>query len=105
MGELNGKQREIKTLKRELESKEDDLGETTRLRNAVARENKRVQEDIVTMTAENQVITLTYIGCMKPPNIIAFYHFVFKCYTRPGSEIRNLNLISHFSLYAERSEA
>ena len=49
------KQREIKTLKRDLDRKDDDLGETSRLRDAVSRENKRVQEDLVTMTAENQV--------------------------------------------------
>lgn len=55
LGEVNQKQREIKTLKRDLERKEDDLGETTRIRDAIARENKRVQEDLVTMTAENQV--------------------------------------------------
>jgi uncharacterized protein YwgA len=55
LGEGNQKQREIKTLKRDLDRKDDDLGETTRLRDAVARENKRVQEDLVTMTAENQV--------------------------------------------------
>ena len=54
LGEVNQKQRETKLLKRDLENKEDDLGETTRLRNAVTRENKRVQEDLVTMTAENQ---------------------------------------------------
>ena len=38
-----------------MDRKDDDLGETTRLRDAVTRENKRVQEDLVTMTAENQV--------------------------------------------------
>jgi uncharacterized protein YwgA len=55
LSEGNQKQREIKTLKRDLDKKDDDLGETSRLRDAVARENKRVQEDLVTMTSENQV--------------------------------------------------
>ena len=61
------KQREIKTLKRDLDRKDDDLGETSRLRDAVARENKRVQEDLVTMTGENQVGKMfMYIFCGRP---------------------------------------
>ncbi|XP_028406798.1 centrosomal protein of 135 kDa-like isoform X2 [Dendronephthya gigantea] len=56
LSEVDQKQREIKTLKRDMDRKDDDLGETTRLRDAVSRENKRVQEDLVTMTAENQAV-------------------------------------------------
>lgn len=55
LNEGDHKQREIKALRRDLDKKDDDLGETTRLHDAVARENKRVQDDLVTMTSENQV--------------------------------------------------
>lgn len=49
------KDREMKSLKRQLESRDDELAEMTRGREAALRENRRLQEDINAMTEENQV--------------------------------------------------
>lgn len=45
----------MKSLKRQLESRDDELAEMTRGREAALRENRRLQEDINAMTEENQV--------------------------------------------------
>jgi len=49
------KDREMKSLKRQIESRDDELAEMTRGREAALRENRRLQEDIDAMTEENQV--------------------------------------------------
>ena len=53
--ELGSKDREVRSLRRQLDSSRDELTETVRGRDATMRENRRIQEDLATMTRENQV--------------------------------------------------
>ncbi|XP_071786802.1 centrosomal protein of 135 kDa-like isoform X1 [Asterias amurensis] len=54
--ELGSKDREVRSLRRQLDSSRDELTETVRGRDATMRENRRIQEDLATMTRENQTI-------------------------------------------------
>ena len=53
--ELGSKDREVKSLRRQLDATREELTECTRDRDACVRENRRLQEDLATMTRENQV--------------------------------------------------
>lgn len=50
------KEREIKSIKRQLETASEDLSEASRAKELAVRENKHLQEDLTVMTSENQVI-------------------------------------------------
>ena len=52
---INMKEREMKSLKRQLDGTSEDLGETSRAREIALRENRRLQDDLSVMTRENQV--------------------------------------------------
>ena len=49
------KDREIKSLRRQVESGQEDLSETSRGRDIAMQENRRLQDDLAVMTRENQV--------------------------------------------------
>ena len=49
------KDREILSLRRQLDSTSNELTDTSRSREVALRENKRLQDDLATMTRENQV--------------------------------------------------
>ena len=49
------KEREIKSLRRQLDSRDDELAEMTRGREVALKENRRLQTDLNTMTEEHQV--------------------------------------------------
>ena len=49
------KDREIKSLRRQLDSRDEELAEMTRGREVALKENRRLQADLNTMTEENQV--------------------------------------------------
>ena len=55
MDSLVGKDREIVSLKRQLDATVDELKESSRGREVALRENRRLQDDLATMTRENQV--------------------------------------------------
>ena len=48
------KDREVLSLRRQLDSISEELTETGRAREVMLRENRRLQDDLVTMTRENQ---------------------------------------------------
>ena len=50
------KDREVKSLRRQLDSRDEELAEMTRGREMALRENRRLQSDLGTMTEENQSI-------------------------------------------------
>ncbi|KAL4230126.1 hypothetical protein ACF0H5_010511 [Mactra antiquata] len=52
----NMKDRELKSLKRQLDSTSDDLNENSRGKEVALRENRRLQDDLSVMTRENQKI-------------------------------------------------
>lgn len=49
------KDRENKSLRRQLEGTAEDLAEAMRSRDVAVRENRRLQDDLTVMTRENQV--------------------------------------------------
>ena len=55
MDSLVGKDREIVSLKRQLDATVDELTESSRGREVALRENRRLQDDLATITRENQV--------------------------------------------------
>lgn len=52
---LTMKDRELKSMRRQLDSLSEDLTETSRTRDVMGRENRRLQDDLAVMTKENQV--------------------------------------------------
>lgn len=52
---INMKDRELKSLRRQLDSTSDDLSENSRGKEVALRENRRLQDDLSVMTRENQV--------------------------------------------------
>ena len=52
---INMKEREMKSLKRQLDGTSEDLNETSRAKEVALRENRRLQDDLAVMTRENQV--------------------------------------------------
>ena len=52
---MNAKDREIASLRRQIDSTSEELTEVGRGREVALRENRRLQEDLNTMTRENQV--------------------------------------------------
>jgi len=49
------KERELKSLRRQLDSTSEDLNENSRGKEVALRENRRLQDDLAVMTRENQV--------------------------------------------------
>ena len=49
------KDRELKSLRRQLDGTSEDLSETSRSKEIALRENRRLQDDLSVMTRENQV--------------------------------------------------
>lgn len=71
---INMKDRELKSLRRQLDSTSEDLNENSRAKEVALRENRRLQDDLAVMTRENQV------SKMSPLKIVVLY---FTCvYTR-----------------------
>ncbi|XP_015684919.1 centrosomal protein of 135 kDa, partial [Protobothrops mucrosquamatus] len=54
---LNGKDRELASLHRQFDAIHSELGETGRIKEMALKENRRLQDDLATMTRENQVIS------------------------------------------------
>uniref|UniRef100_A0A670YCB8 Centrosomal protein 135 n=1 Tax=Pseudonaja textilis TaxID=8673 RepID=A0A670YCB8_PSETE len=54
---LNGKDRELASLHRQFDGVHSELGETVRVKEMALKENRRLQDDLATMTRENQVIS------------------------------------------------
>lgn len=52
---LNNREREITSLRRQMDAAHDELAEVGRSREIALRENRRLQDDLATMTRENQV--------------------------------------------------
>ncbi len=52
---LTSKDREVASLRRQVDATSDELTETGRQREVALRENRRLQDDLATMTRENQV--------------------------------------------------
>lgn len=52
---LSLKDREVKSLRRQLDGTNEDLQETSRSRDIAMRENRRLQDDLTVMSKENQV--------------------------------------------------
>ena len=55
---LTSKDREVASLRRQVDATSDELTETGRQREVALRENRRLQDDLATMTRENQVCIL-----------------------------------------------
>lgn len=56
-GVLSGREREIASLRRQLDLLQEELSAVSRDREIALRENRRLQDDLATMTRENQVHT------------------------------------------------
>ena len=56
----NLKDREIKSLRRQLDSRDDELAEMTRGREVALKENRRLQTDLYTVTEEHQVCQVSF---------------------------------------------
>eukprot|EP00057_Strongylocentrotus_purpuratus_P011253 XP_011665727.1 PREDICTED: testis-specific gene 10 protein isoform X5 [Strongylocentrotus purpuratus] len=56
INDLGSKDREIRSLRRQLDSTRDELTDASRGRDVTIRENRRLQEDLATMTRENQTV-------------------------------------------------
>ncbi|XP_071511617.1 centrosomal protein of 135 kDa-like [Diadema antillarum] len=56
VSDLGSKDREIRSLRRQLDSTRDELTDASRGRDVTIRENRRLQEDLATMTRENQTV-------------------------------------------------
>lgn len=54
-GALNSREREIVSLRRQLDSGQNELNAQQRDKEITIRENRRLQDDLATMTRENQV--------------------------------------------------
>lgn len=54
-GALNSREREITSLRRQLDVCQDELAALKRDKEITIRENRRLQDDLATMTRENQV--------------------------------------------------
>uniref|UniRef100_A0A8C7E7I2 Centrosomal protein 135 n=1 Tax=Naja naja TaxID=35670 RepID=A0A8C7E7I2_NAJNA len=54
---LNGKDRELASLHHQFDGVHSELGETIRVKEMALKENRRLQDDLATMTRENQVIS------------------------------------------------
>jgi len=52
---MNMRDREMKSMKRQLDGTAEDLSETSRGKDIAIRENRRLQDDLAIMTRENQV--------------------------------------------------
>lgn len=59
--ELNTKDKEIKSLISQVRSLEEELAGLSKSRELTIKENRRIQDDLATMTAENQVLLETRI--------------------------------------------
>lgn len=56
-GALSSREREIASLRRQLDQSQEELSTVSRDREVALRENRRLQDDLATMTRENQVHT------------------------------------------------
>lgn len=56
-GALSSREREIASLRRQLDQSQEELSAVSRDREVALRENRRLQDDLATMTRENQVHT------------------------------------------------
>lgn len=54
-GALNNREREINSLRRQVDASQDELAGLRRDKEITIRENRRLQDDLATMTRENQV--------------------------------------------------
>lgn len=52
---LSSRDREISSLHRQLDASHTELAETGRVKEMALKENRRLQDDLATMTRENQV--------------------------------------------------
>lgn len=52
---LSGREREIESLRRQLDAAQEELAVVVKEREVILRENRRLQDDLATMTRENQV--------------------------------------------------
>ena len=57
---VSEKDREISSLRRQLDATGEELTEAGRSREVVLRENRRLQDDLAIMTRENQVSVAAY---------------------------------------------
>lgn len=64
---LSSREREIASLRRQLDQSQEELSAVSRDREVALRENRRLQDDLVTMTRENQVHTSTPIDLSSFP--------------------------------------
>lgn len=59
-GALKSREREISSLRRQLDASQDELSGIRRERELTVQENRRLKDDLVTMTRENQVRNETF---------------------------------------------
>lgn len=70
-GALNSREREITSLRRQLDACQEELAVLRRDKEITVRENRRLQDDLATMTRENQV-------CMKSLVCLCFFCVMYK---------------------------
>jgi len=63
--DIASNEREIRSLRRQLETTEAELVETNRIKENLSRDNRRMQDDLSTMTRENQDVNLELEETMK----------------------------------------
>jgi len=63
--DIAANEREIRSLRRQLETTEAELVETNRIKENLSRDNRRMQDDLSTMTRENQDVNLELEETMK----------------------------------------
>lgn len=64
-GVLSSREREVASLRRQLDQSQEELLSVSRDREIALRENRRLQDDLSTMTRENQVYTQTLCNRME----------------------------------------
>ena len=72
---ISNKEHEIVSLRRQLDSTSEELTEVGRAREVALRENRRLQDDLATMTRENQVANFVYSLFTRNTKIVLFFRF------------------------------
>jgi len=63
--DLASSEREVRSLRRQLDSSQAELGETNRLKDNLTRDGRRMQDDLSTMTRENQDVNIELEELMR----------------------------------------
>lgn len=80
---LSSREREIASLRRQLDQSQEELSSVSRDREVALRENRRLQDDLATMTRENQV----HIRTTRPLSRSIFLCFLHLNFLDDKSEL------------------